>query len=60
MNYTNCRVELSTDRAGAAETHAGDFWGVRDNGRLIAMAGERLKLDGMSEVSGVCTHPDLR
>jgi ribosomal protein S18 acetylase RimI-like enzyme len=38
----------------------GDFWGIRQNGRLIAMAGERLKQDGMSEVSGVCTHPDHR
>ncbi len=24
------------------------------------MAGERLKLDGFTEVSGVCTHPDWR
>lgn len=38
----------------------GGFWGVRENGRLIAMAGERLKVDGMTEVSGVCTHPDFR
>jgi len=38
----------------------GDFWGVKENGRLIAMAGERLKLDGMTEVSGVCTHPDFQ
>jgi predicted GNAT family acetyltransferase len=38
----------------------GDFWGIRENGRLIAMAGERLKQDGLSEVSGVCTHPDHR
>ena len=38
------------------------FWGVREggDGRLLAMAGERLKLPGMSEVSGVCTHPDAR
>jgi ribosomal protein S18 acetylase RimI-like enzyme len=37
------------------------FWGVKDDGgRLLAMAGERLKLPGMSEVSGVCTHPDAR
>ena len=38
------------------------FWGVRDGeeGRLLAMAGERLKLPGMSEISGVCTHPDAR
>jgi ribosomal protein S18 acetylase RimI-like enzyme len=38
----------------------GDFWGVRENGRLIAMAGERLKQEGWAEVSGVCTHPDAR
>lgn len=38
----------------------GDFWGIRENGRLIAMAGERLKQEGWSEISGVCTHPDAR
>ena len=38
----------------------GDFWGVRENGRLIAMAGERFKLDGYTEVSAVCTHPVAR
>ncbi|MEQ1941068.1 GNAT family N-acetyltransferase [Mesorhizobium sp. VNQ89] len=38
----------------------GDFWGIRDQGRLVAMSGERLKVAGMTEVSGVCTHPDFR
>ena len=38
----------------------GQFWGVRENGRLLAMAGERMKLPGQSEVSGVCVHPDGR
>ncbi len=38
----------------------GDFWGVKEDGRLIAMAGERLKQDGLAEISGVCTHPDHR
>jgi ribosomal protein S18 acetylase RimI-like enzyme len=38
----------------------GDFWGIRENGRLIAMAGERLKLDGLTELSGVATHPDFQ
>lgn len=38
----------------------GNFWGIRDQGRLVAMAGERLKVNGMTEVSGVCTHPDVR
>ena len=38
----------------------GDFIGVRHDGRLVAMAGERMKPDGFTEVSGVCTHPDHR
>lgn len=42
-------------------THClGEFWGVREDGRLLAMAGERMKLDGFTEVSGVCSHPDAR
>ena len=45
-----------------ARTHElAQFWGVKEeDGKLLAMAGERLKLPGMSEVSGVCTHPDAR
>lgn len=43
------------------QTHRlGDFVGVRHEGRLVAMAGERLRLPGYTEVSGVCTHPDHR
>ncbi len=38
----------------------GGFIGVKNNGRLIAMAGTRLRCDGFSEVSAVCTHPDHR
>ncbi|MEO5939191.1 MAG: GNAT family N-acetyltransferase [Sphingomonas sp.] len=38
----------------------GHFVGVRVHGDLVAMAGERMKLPGWSEVSGVCTHPDHR
>jgi len=38
----------------------GDFFGVRVGGRLAAMAGERMKPEGATEVSGVCTHPDHR
>ncbi|MBI3297380.1 MAG: GNAT family N-acetyltransferase [Elusimicrobia bacterium] len=38
----------------------GDFWGIRENGVLLAMAGERMKQPGYAEVSGVCTHPDAR
>lgn len=38
----------------------GAFVGVKQDGRLVAMAGERMRLDGFTEVSGVCTHPEHR
>lgn len=38
----------------------GDFWGVKVEGRLVAMAGERMKQPGYSELSGVCSHPEFR
>lgn len=42
----------------AQRTHElGRFWGVKREGVLQAMAGERLKSPGFVEVSGVCTHP---
>lgn len=44
-----------------ARTHTlGDFVGVRENGKLIAMAGERMRVPGFTEISAVCTHPDAR
>ncbi len=44
-----------------SNTHLfGGFIGIRIDGRLAAMAGERLKPPGHCEVSGVCTHPDFR
>ena len=36
----------------------GTYVGIRDGGKLVAMAGERLKVPGYTEVSAVCTHPD--
>ncbi len=36
----------------------GVYVGVRDQGRLVAMAGQRRRLPGFVEISGVCTHPD--
>ena len=43
------------------ETHRmGRFVGIRIDGRLAAMAGERFRFPGYTEVSGVCTHPDFR
>jgi predicted GNAT family acetyltransferase len=44
-----------------ARTHVmGSFLGIRVGGRLAAMAGERMRLPGYTEVSAVCTHPDFR
>ena len=36
----------------------GSYLGIRFEGKLIAMAGERLKVPGYTEVSAVCTHPE--
>lgn len=38
----------------------GTYLGIRRDGRLIAMAGERLHPPGWTEVSAVCTDPDHR
>ncbi|MER9868696.1 GNAT family N-acetyltransferase [Mesorhizobium sp. M0136] len=38
----------------------GDFWGVKIKGRLVAMAGERMKQPGYTELSGVCSNPEFR
>ena len=37
----------------------GLYLGIYEGDRLIAMAGERMALDGLQEISGVCTHPDF-
>jgi ribosomal protein S18 acetylase RimI-like enzyme len=37
----------------------GLYLGIYDGERLIAMAGERMALPGLQEISGVCTHPDF-
>jgi ribosomal protein S18 acetylase RimI-like enzyme len=44
----------------------GSFFGIlahsndQTGDRLLAMAGERTRVPGFTEVSGVCTHPDAR
>ncbi|MFM0018887.1 GNAT family N-acetyltransferase [Paraburkholderia azotifigens] len=45
----------------STRTHEmGNYIGVRDQGRLVAMAGERLCLDGYVEISAVCVDDDWR
>src|SRR4051794_38276599 len=38
----------------------GHYLGLRVDGRLAAMAGERMRLPGATEISAVCTHPDFQ
>ncbi len=38
----------------------GTYLGIRDEGRLVGMGGQRMCLDGYREISGVCTHPEFR
>lgn len=37
----------------------GRYFGIYQDGRLVAMAGERLGMDAWQEISAVCTHPDF-
>lgn len=44
----------------SATRRLGPFIGVKSEGRLVAMAGRRMRVEGFTELSGVCTHPDWR
>ena len=45
---------------GSLTHRYGAFYGIRVDRRLAAMAGERMLLPGLAEVSGVCTWPEFR
>jgi ribosomal protein S18 acetylase RimI-like enzyme len=52
-------VELTKPGPFAKRTRElGTYLGIRRDGKLIAMAGERLKIPGFTEVSAICTHPE--
>jgi ribosomal protein S18 acetylase RimI-like enzyme len=56
------RLVQATD-PGPFETRTielGRYIGIRRHGELIAMAGERLRLDGFCEISAVCTDERFR
>lgn len=38
----------------------GRFWGIKRDGQLVAMAGQRMRVPGYTEISGICTHPDYQ
>jgi ribosomal protein S18 acetylase RimI-like enzyme len=54
-------VELTQPGPFEARTIAlGAYIGIRAGGKLVAMAGERMRFPGFTEISAVCTHPDHR
>ena len=42
---------------GTRTRELGTYLGIKNDGKLAAMAGERLKVPGFTEISAVCTHP---
>jgi ribosomal protein S18 acetylase RimI-like enzyme len=54
-------VEKTKPGPFEVRTHElGKYLGIRMGGQLIAMAGERMHLDGYTEISAVCCHPAYR
>lgn len=45
---------------GLRTIELGEYFGIFDGPRLVAMAGARLCAGGFGEISGVCTHPDFQ
>ncbi len=45
---------------GARTIELGRYIGIRRQGALVAMAGERMRLDGFTEISAVCVEPAYR
>jgi GNAT superfamily N-acetyltransferase len=45
---------------GPRTMELGDYFGCFEKGRLVAMAGERMQVGSLREISGVCTHPDFQ
>jgi ribosomal protein S18 acetylase RimI-like enzyme len=43
---------------GPRTPELGEYVGVLEGDRLVAMAGERMQAGPLREISGVCTHPD--
>ncbi|GEC51253.1 ribosomal protein S18 acetylase RimI-like enzyme [Bradyrhizobium japonicum] len=54
-------TELTKPGPFSARTHElGSFFGIRINGELVAMTGERMKPGNYTEMTAVCVHPEHR
>ena len=45
---------------GPRTIELGEYFGLFEGPRLLAMAGERMYAGSLREISGVCTHPDFQ
>lgn len=45
---------------GTRTGELGNFWGVKEDGRILAMAGQRTRTGNFVEISAVCAHPEAR
>lgn len=45
---------------GPRTAELGRYLGIRRDGRLVAMAGERMRVPSHVELSAICVHPDAR
>jgi len=45
---------------GPRTIELGEYFGCFEDGRLVAMAGERMCAGTLREISGVCTHPEFQ
>lgn len=54
-------TELTRPGPFTLRTHElGNFFGIRVDGRLAAMTGERMKPGNHTEMTAICVHPDFR
>ena len=54
-------TKLTNPGPFAPRTHElGTFLGIRNDGQLVAMAGERMKPANYTEITAVCVHPSYR
>ncbi len=61
LDIAGVLAELTNSGPFGPRTHElGQYIGVRVDGALAAMAGERMRLDGAVEISAVCVSPEHR
>lgn len=53
-------LETKPGPFGMRTHETGNYIGIRDGGRLVAMAGERMQCDGYTEISAVCVNAKHR